>query len=403
MFQRANRHRLVVYLLLALTTACSPDTAPPEPSTVQQTEQSANIAADRSLQGHVSAAHAKYGLVALGAVIASSDGVIDVAVAGHRDSKLADPALPTDMWHLGSNTKALTALLYTQLVERGLAEWDSPMPNLFPNIASEMDPAWTEITIEHLFAHRTGLAQKGGFWLNARRRDDRPLADQRYDAAREALIAPPRKDPATFDYNNLNYIIAGAAIERILQTQPELPNSWEGAMQALLFDRLNSAEDQNGFGFGPPLQGLEGHRSLFGGPANPVGRGKAADNPQVLGPAGTLHATLSAHAALAKEFLNDDSALISLAARDKLFTPYPDSESTYAMGWGLRSDKEFGLIYLHSGSNTMWISQIVIVPDLDRVVIVNSNQFDDAAQAAVSEVVRAVLNDAKDSMEQKGN
>lgn len=399
MFRRANHAPLGAALALALMAACTPDAAPPVAPAPHAPVATEIIADPGSLQDFVSRAHAKYDVIALGAIVASRDGTVDEAVAGYRTSKSEDPALLTDTWHLGSNTKALTALLYAQLVERGHAEWGATLPDLFPDLGDAIDPAWQSVTIEDLFAHRTGLAQKGGFWLNARRRDDRPVPEQRYAAAQAALAAPPRKDPSAFDYNNLNYIIAGSAIEQILQTQPDLPDTWEAAMQALLFDKLSHAPDRSGFGFGPPQEGLEGHRSLFNGPANPVGRGKAADNPRVLGPAGTLHATLSAHAALAIEFLREDSALMSPATREKLFAPYPDAESTYAMGWGISIHSDYGTMYLHNGSNTMWLSQIVIAPDLDRVVIVNVNQFDDAARAAVQDVTREVL--AKADAEQQ--
>ena len=128
---------------------------------------------------------------------------------------------------------------------------------------------------------------------------------------------------------------------------------------------------------------------------NAMGRGKSADNPMVLGPAGTMNATLEAHAQLALEFLKDDSPLIPVSMREKLFTPHPNADSGYAMGWGIRDDPKLGRLYLHSGSNTMWTSQIIIAPDVDRVVIVNANQFNDQAQAAIRDVVNAALEDTQ--------
>lgn len=347
-----------------------------------------------ALQDYVSQAHADNDLIALGAVVASKDGIRDIAVAGLRAKNSSDPALTTDAWHLGSNTKALTALLYAHLVERGLAEWGATLPELFPDLAGEMDPGWQEVTIEDLFAHRSGLMQMGGFWLNARRNDDHSVPEQRANTARAVLTEPPSKTPGEFDYNNLNYILAGAAMESILSAQTDLPNSWEAAMQVLLFDRLGQDQHRNGFGFGPPPAGLQGHRGMLGVILNPVGRGKAADNPMVLGPAGTLHATMEAHAALALEFLKDDSAIVPVAMRDKLFTPYPVAEGDYAMGWGVYDDPTYGRLFLHSGSNTMWTSRIIIAPDLDRVVIVNANQFSDTAQQAIRSVSVSVLDAA---------
>lgn len=333
-------------------------------------------------------------MIALGAVVASRDGILDIAVEGVRAHNTENAVQRSDRWHLGSNTKALTALLYAQLVQREIAEWGTPVANLFPEFADEIDPAWQAITIEDLFAHRSGLMQMGGLWLNARHGDDRPVTEQRLAVSWRVLGEPPSKDPAVFDYNNLNYIVAGAAIEAILRRQNDLPNSWEGAMQTMLFDTLLQEVDQNGFGFGPPQEGLQGHRTTLGTFTNAMGRGKNADNPAVLGPAGTLNATLQAHALLAIEFLKPDSALIPVGMREKLFAPHPSDDSNYAMGWGIYDDPKYGRLYLHSGSNTMWYSRIIIAPDLDRVIIVNANQFSEPAQAAARQVTVAAFDEA---------
>ena len=327
----------------------------------------------------------------MGAVIASRGGILDISVDGVRAHNTDDPVQLTDRWHLGSNTKALTALLYAQLVRQEIAEWETPVADLFPDFASEIDPAWQEITIEDLFAHRSGMKQLGGLWLNARHRDDRPIPEQRLETARTILSAPPSKDPKAFDYNNLNYIVAGAAIEGMLQGHEDLPSSWEAAMQVMVFDALANDAHRSGFGFGPPQEGLQGHRTTLGTFTNAMGRGENADNPMALGPAGTINATLQAHAQLALEFLKDDSALIPVSMREKLFSPHPDADSGYAMGWGIYDDPNYGRLYLHSGSNTMWTSQIVIAPHIDRIIIVNANQFTAPTQAAIREVIDAAL------------
>ncbi len=382
-------------LAAALITACGPSVqeADPAPETAAPAPVPAAAPAT-DLQGLVSQAQVDHDLIALGAVVASKQGVIDLAVAGSRRKDANNPVQPADKWHLGSNTKALTALLYARLVERGLADWGATLPELFPALAEEMDPAWQAVTIEDLFAHRTGMMQMGGFWLNARRNDERPITAQRAEAARNVLTKPPSKTPGAFDYNNLNYILAGAAMEVILRAQADLPDTWEAAMQALLFDALASDAARSGFGYGPPPDGLEGHRATFGVFLSPVGRGKGADNPMLLGPAGTLHASLQAHAELAVEFLKDDSPLIPVSMREKLFRPHPDETSGYAMGWGVYDDPKYGRLFLHSGSNTMWLSRIIIAPELDRVVIVNANQFSGAAETAIQSVSVQVLDQA---------
>lgn len=398
MFQRVRHSVICLALALPLAVACTPALQQQTgvPQEVVSPAPEAPVA--NGLQGWVQSARAKHNVIALGAVVASSGGILEIAVDGVRAHNTDDAGQVTDRWHIGSNTKALTALLYAQLVQQGLAAWDMPVSDLFPAFSDEIDPSWQDITIEDLFAHRSGLQQMGGSWLNARHRDDRPIPEQRLEVAQLVLSNPPSQDPHEFNYNNLNYIVAGAAIESLLRTQDELPetwpDTWEAAMQVMLFDRLALDADRSGFGFGPPQEGLQGHRITLGTFTNAMGRGKNADNPMVLGPAGTLNATLQAHAQLALEFLKDDSDLIPLSVREKLFTPHPDADSGYAMGWGIRDHAKYGRLYSHSGSNTMWYSQIIIAPDLDRVIIVNANQFSDAAQAAVRDVTVAAFDAA---------
>ena len=393
MFPRA-RLSLFCFVLALPIAACAPAPSQPADSSQGVSVTSPVVTAPNGLQGWVQSARNKHDVIALGAVVASKNGIQEIAVDGVRVHNTRDAVQVSDRWHLGSNTKALTALLYAQLVQRGLAAWDTPVADLFPEFPDEIDPAWQEITIEDLFAHRSGLQQMGGIWLNARHRDDRPVHEQRLEAARNVLTKPPSKDPGVFDYNNLNYIVAGAAIEMMLRTQDDLPNTWEAAMQAMLFESLASDADRSGFGFGPPQEGLQGHRTTAGIFTNAMGRGKSADNPMVLGPAGTLNATLQAHAQLALEFLKDDSDLVPVSMREKLFAPHPNADSGYAMGWGIYDDPKFGRLYMHSGSNTMWYSRIIIAPDLDRVIIVNTNQFSDRAQAAVRDVTVAAFDAA---------
>ena len=392
MFRRANRLWWASALYCGFIAACTPNAASDVTETGQTLDsEGTQTSLQKTLIEQVSSAKAEHDLIAFGAVVASSEGVLALSVDGLRVRDETDPVLADDKWHLGSNTKALTALLYGQMVERGLAQWSATLPELFPDFADEMDPAWSEVTIEDLFAHRTGLKQMGGFWLNARRNDERSPVEQRQDVAMQVLAEPPNKDPDAFDYNNLNYILAGAAIEQILRQDETLPSDWEDAMQAFIFDTLEDPAHRDGFGFGAPQAGLQGHRSVFGTFITPVGRGNTADNPPVLGPAGTLNGTLAAHAVLASEFLKDDSALVPPDLREKLTTPYPDPAGEYAMGWGVYDDPIVGELWLHAGSNTMWYSQIAISKRLDRVVIANTNQFGPKAQDAANQVIRNVL------------
>ena len=58
--------------------------------------------------------------------------VADKAVYGVR--KLGDPTAvtPSDVWNIGSDGKAMTAVIVARLVERGVLSWDETLASLLP-------------------------------------------------------------------------------------------------------------------------------------------------------------------------------------------------------------------------------------------------------------------------------
>jgi len=322
------------------------------------------------LQQKVEDARKGAGLVALGAVVANADGeILGLAVAGERRKGNRDAVQPEDSWHLGSNTKMLTALLYGRMVEAGEAEWGATLPELFPDLADRMDPAWAGVTIEHLLSHRSGLAPNPGpLWLLTARGSKADMKTQRTRLAEGFLSKPPGGTTGEYVYSNLGYMIAGAALDRIAT------RLGEEDYEALFLSRLVPAGE--GWGFGPPQDGIEGHaKGWFGIKAQ--GKGLEADNPPALAPAGTLHAPLAAHARFLAGFLTPD------ATQAKLLTPFPDETSDYALGWAVDAVPSFGKVYAHNGSNTIWLSTVRLYPELGLVVIVNTNSYSDKAVKAV--------------------
>ncbi|WP_300390371.1 serine hydrolase domain-containing protein [Henriciella sp.] len=343
------------------------------------------------LQAEVDATRQESGLFALGAAVAVVGEDPVIAVSGQTAKGSETAAAPDDAWHIGSNTKALTALLYARLVEDGLAEWGATLPELFPAMADEMDPAWQDTRIEDLFAHRSGVGDIGALWLMGRRGNDAPLTEQRRETTRNRLTKAPKGEPGTFEYSNLNYIVAGAAIERLLEL------SWEKAITGYVLE-ANGADWSEGWGFGPPQEGIQGHRRGLFGNNSAAGRGGRADNPQALGPAGTLHVPLESHARLLLEFVDEDSDFITPSMRDHLLSPWPDEAADYAMGWAVQDDETLGRVYLHNGSNTMWLSRVVFVPSRDAVIIVNTSEFSDTAK----ETTQALLDALKEQLAETG-
>jgi CubicO group peptidase (beta-lactamase class C family) len=326
------------------------------------------------LRERVGTTRTKHRIPSLGAAIVTADdgGDPPAWVEGTRIRGREDPATTDDRWHIGSCAKAMTAALYARLVERGRASWDATLPELFPDL-EPIDPGWRGTPIDRVLTHRAGLAANlDRADLDAWFDDARPIGDQRSDAAMRALSPPPRK-PGSFRYSNLGYIVAGAAIERIVG------GSWEEAVTEEVLSPLGITSA----GFGAPTGNQPwGHRArwLRMGAGAPVDPGSAAtpnvraDNPPVMGPAGRIHLALADWARFIRVFLADGGELLSHASISKLTTPPGGRGQQQGMGWAappgrLAQDVALG----QQGSNTAWVATALIASTWDRAALVVCN------------------------------
>lgn len=330
----------------------------------------------------------KSGAPALAGAVFDKNGLVHIEAAGVRRNGEADKVTVDDRWHLGSNTKAMTAALYGRLVEAGRATWDAPLSTLLPDVP--MDPAWKATTIDQLLAHRAGLKDDimlDVAWLQVARDDTRPLDVQRRALAAKALAKPPTGKPGAFEYANGNYVLAGAAIERITG------RTWEAAMREQVFGPLGMASA----GFGAP-QGANawGHVSppIIGSIMAPTAMNAAspmADNPLALGPAGTVHATLQDYGKFLRIFLTEGGGFLKPETIARLGRPVGEGDRTpYALGWSVSSATPWtkGPALLHEGSNTMWHALAVVAPARGVAIVGAANAGPHGTRMAVPLLVR---------------
>jgi CubicO group peptidase (beta-lactamase class C family) len=310
---------------------------------------------------------ARHNLPALGAAVVTSRGLKAVGVVGVRKRGSDVKATVNDQFHIGSDTKALTATLAARLVEAGKLDWNLTLDKAFPDLKEEMPEGFRAITLSHLLAHHSGLPAHitGGWW--AFDRED-PIRKQRLDAVRksfkEKLIAKPGE---RFVYSSLGYVIIGAMIEKAGDA------SWEDLMARELFKPLGMTTA----GFGPMGNGnaLEQpwqHRA--GGQA--VEPGPRADNPPIMGPAGRMHCSLPDWAKFIADQLKsgrDGKGLLRQETYKKLFkAPFHDEHYTLG-GWISRPSPQGGLL-AHDGSNTMNYASAMVFPHDDLAILVVTNQ-----------------------------
>ena len=386
-FDPLSRRTLALGLTALVATACGqkklnvapePKAAPPPPAAEPVIAPVSDL---NALKSRLDAMTSNGSVPAMAAAVVKAEGILFSAASGVRRKSASDPVSVHDAWHIGSDTKAMTAALYARLVDQSRAKWGATLLDLLPMLAGAMDPAWRSVTIEQLMSHRAGLDDIGLTWLIAARGDKRPMHEQRLSTAFQKLSKPPAKPVGQFSYANVGYIIIGAAIEQILKT------SWEAAITAQVFDPLGMREA----GFGPPKgEAPQGHRlNPLSGELIAVGDGPTADNPMALGPAGTVHLPLEDWAAFIRIFLDPKQTFLKPDSLQCLITPAPGA--SYAMGWGVLDDPKTGRLLSHAGSNTMWFAQAAIARDHDIAVLATTNCASDAGQKAVASVTNSLL------------
>jgi CubicO group peptidase (beta-lactamase class C family) len=347
----------------------------------------ARAADPRAYEDQLDLSFSRSGAPALAGMIVGRSGASWIGVRGVRRLGVADAVTRDDRWHLGSNTKAMTAALWARAVQAGKARWDMRVAEVFTDLT--LHERLATATMDDLMRHRAGLLdaplmEQG--WLRTSRTDTRSMAEQRAAVAAQLLAAAPPGRPGSFAYANVNYIIAGAALERI-HGRP-----WEAQMATDLFAPLGITTG----GFGAPVDPAPwGHRAANGVSA-PVAPGPLADNPAALGPAGTAHMTLADYARFIAVFLDAGKGWLTQASLARLATPPEGPPPAYAYGWGtMRApwagrDRGVGPLLTHDGSNTFWYLSAAVAPERGLAIVTASNDAERGAEATGDLMTRLI-------------
>src|SRR5262245_31142455 len=181
--------------ILSVSAMPEPETPRPEPSSAE-----APAPGRPALSALLDDARAKNEIPALAAVATRADAVLEIAASGIRRQGRPDRVTPQDLFHIGSNTKAMTATLVAILVEQGKLSWTTTPLEVMPELKATMRPEYREITITDLLSHHAGVApyedDESPEFRAVRSLKGTP-AEQRKEFASRALSRAPAVRPQT--------------------------------------------------------------------------------------------------------------------------------------------------------------------------------------------------------------
>ncbi|HRT00707.1 MAG TPA: serine hydrolase domain-containing protein [Bacteroidales bacterium] len=89
--------------------------------------------------------------------VIDSKSTIEIAALGKHSIDLPDTATLNDRFHIGSNTKAMTAFIIAKYVEEGKLQWTTKFFDVFPEWKENSKPEYANITLQDLLSHRAGI------------------------------------------------------------------------------------------------------------------------------------------------------------------------------------------------------------------------------------------------------
>jgi CubicO group peptidase (beta-lactamase class C family) len=322
------------------------------------------------------------GCPGMAALVLRGDRIVSQGVAGLRKKGASERINLGDRFHPGSCTKAMNATLVAILIAEGRLSWTTTLDEIFGGMVPDMHPAWKNVTLPQVLAHRSGMIRDTGPKLRAKMASSGlSLPRQRREIVINVLSRPPTHNPgAKLVYSNTGYMLVGAALELITGSD------WYDLVTERLFKPLGITTA----GFGVPgtpgkVDQPWGHIPVFGTPVDPGS--PFAEAPLFDIPAGLVHMTITDWAKFITLHLRGDAgnphrqtSLLKPESFAKLDSPEPGER--YGFGW-IVENKEWaagvqpgaaGRVLTHSGSNFRWHCAVSLAPEIDFAVLVVCNR-----------------------------
>lgn len=158
----------------------------------------------------------EYKIPELSYAVVNGSSTVELAALGKHSIGLPDTATLNDRFHIGSNTKAMTAFMIAKYVEKGKLNWTTKFFDLFPDWKNTSKPAYWNITLQDLLSHKAGIQPFQG-----ENDPEIPVfkgtkAEKRKQFGQFVLTVEPVKPDVQnpFIYSNAGYTLATLMVEK---------------------------------------------------------------------------------------------------------------------------------------------------------------------------------------------
>lgn len=346
--------------------------------------QSPAILTGEALRAEVDKFRKENGYPGISVTIVNEDKV-EAVVSGVREINTNKTLLGTDLFQLGSLTKAATATMIGRLVEQKKIRWDSTVAEIFPAWRAQIRPEFLTVTVEQLLRHRSGLPREVSDATIAKAL---PLLSGNLQKDRQSLAvlllqdAPEYTPNSKMLYSNIGYALAG------LMAETAAGDTYENLMQKELFTPLG-IKGYLGFPEDSSINNNNGHQ-MWGGAWRAT--------PPVVDPryaffinaAGGMNLSMADYGIFLREHLRGlqgQSSYLSKTSFTLMHTPVDD----YGLGWGVVNVPQLGYVSTHNGTELTYYATNRVIPSKNVAVAVSCNCYDAAATSKIDDFADSLL------------
>ncbi|MCI0662852.1 MAG: serine hydrolase [Acidobacteria bacterium] len=287
---------------------------------------------------------------------------------GVRDIEIRnDKVTPESLFHMASITKPFVATSVMQLVEKGKVDLDAPVVRYLPYFRLK-DERYKMITVRQMLSHLSGMPDVRNYEWDKPQYDDGALERYVRSLSNRSLIAAPG---AVFRYSNMAYEVLGDLIAKVSGTTFEdyVENH---ILEPLGMDSSTLLVKQADAAFLTTPHVMDKSYEIVVSRIFPYNR--------MHSPSSTLYSNALDMTRWAMANMNrgelDGKRILKDSTYDIMWKPAGEKWRQIGISWFLGKHREHRTIS-HSGGDTGFVSNLVMIPDRSIAVVMMSN-FDRA-------------------------